>query len=497
MGGNTVVQANSIDQSLPIGQIKGGSARKASTYNTNKRIRSSRVKKNNQPSVHKEPAIPPKPHWRLRSLAFGLGLAVLGVVMANTGRSSSDGPPEAAPATAAAHHARDLAVPDRPRQGRSDNEADSEPTRRRVEWHEFVVERGDSLAGLLSNAGVDRQTVHRLATSHPHGPALNQLQPGDRIRIARDADGAIQRLMHQRKPAERLVFNREQDGFASARVKTPLERRLHHATGVIQRSLFAAGTRAGLQDTLINDLVAIFAWDIDFVLDVRRGDRFTVVFERFYTAEGKHVRDGAIVAAEFVNQGERHRAVRYAERDGSAEYFGPNGDSMRKAFLRTPVQFTRISSGYGRRYHPTLSKMQNHHGIDYAAPSGTPIRATGAGRIAYQGRNGAYGRFLVVRHGDRYSTAYGHMRGFARGQSTGSYVEQGEVIGFVGNTGRSTGPHLHYEFRVNGVHKNPLQVDFPPMATISEDERTEFLAHAEPRLGMLDALARTYAARDR
>ncbi len=428
-------------------------------------------------------------------LALALGLAVLGAVMASTGRSSSVASLERRPAPAAAPEQRELALPQRPRQPRSD--AGFEAADRQVEWRELVVEQGDTFAGVMRDAGADRQTIHRIAASRPHGRALNRIQPGDRIRVAREADGTVQRLVHQRVPEERLVFNRERNGFASARIETPLKRRLRHATGVIQQSLFAAGTHAGLKETLITDLVAIFAWDIDFVLDVRRGDRFSVVFESFYTEDGEHVRDGAIVAAEFVNQGRRHRAVRYTEHDGSSEYFAPDGDSMRKAFLRTPVSFTRISSGYGRRYHPTLGRMRNHHGIDYAAPAGTPIRATGAGRIAYQGRNGAYGRFIVVRHGDRYSTAYGHMRGFASGQSAGSYVEQGEVIGFVGNTGRSTGPHLHYEFRINGVHKNPLQVDFPPMATIAQDEREAFRAKVDPRLAMLDTLARTYAARDR
>ncbi len=453
--------------------------------------------KNNDPSrTRLEPTNRPNPHWLLRWLALSLGLAVLGVVMANTGGPSSETSGGGVPAAAEEHRA--LTLPKRPNHTRSaETEAGEEARQRRVEWQELVIEQGDTLAGRLRDAGADRQTIHRIAAASRHGPALSRIQPGDRIRLARASDGTIERLVHQRQPGERLVFNREARGYASARVQSPLERRLNHATGAIQRSLFAAGTRAGLQEALITDLVDIFAWDIDFVLDVRRGDRFSVVYESFYTGDGTHVRDGAIVAAEFVNQGQRHRAVRYAEHDGPAEYFTPRGESMRKAFLRTPVRFTRISSGYGKRYHPTLGKMRNHHGIDYAAPAGTPIRATGAGRIAYQGRNGAYGQFIVVRHGDRYSTAYGHLRRFARGQSAGSYVQQGEVIGFVGNTGRSTGPHLHYEFRINGVHKNPLRVDFPPMATIAQAEHSDFRAQAEPRLGILDALARTYAARER
>jgi murein DD-endopeptidase MepM/ murein hydrolase activator NlpD len=467
------------------------------TTSTHKRKPKPRVNNNKRSQARSSPINRPNPHWRLRWLALGLGLLVLGMVMASTQAPGQPSPRQTAPPSGAPLEHRRLALPERPQAQRRATAGTAEPAQRRaLEWRELVVERGDALARLLREAGVAQPTIHALVRARPHGAALSRIRPGDRIRLALDGAGSVQRLVLQRQPDRRLVFNREADHFASARVHTPLERRLEHATGVIDESLSAAGGRAGLSDRLITDLVGIFAWDIDFVLDVRRGDRFAVVYESFYQ-NGKHVRDGAIVAAEFVNRGERHRAVRYTDHDGAAAYFAPDGTSMRKAFLRTPVEFTRISSGYGQRYHPKLGRMSNHHGVDYAAAPGTPIRATGSGRITFRGHNGAYGRFIVIRHGERYSTAYGHMRGFASGRRTGSRVSQGDVIGYVGNSGRSTGPHLHYEFRVNGAHKNPLRVSFPPMDTIPSSQRAAFDEKAQPRLAMLDTLARTFAALDR
>ncbi|PSQ91266.1 MAG: peptidase M23 [Proteobacteria bacterium SW_6_67_9] len=420
---------------------------------------------NKRSQARSSPINRPNPHWRLRWLALGLGLLVLGMVMASTQAPGQPSPRQTALPSGAPLEHRQLALPERPQAQRRATAGTAEPAQRRaLAWRELVVERGDALARLLREAGVAQPTIHALVRARPHGAALSRIRPGDRIRLALDGAGSVQRLVLQRQPDRRLVFNREADHFASARVHTPLERRLEHASGVIDESLSAAGGRAGLSDGLITD---------------------------------QHVRDGAIVAAEFVNRGERHRAVRYTDHDGAAAYFAPDGTSMRKAFLRTPVEFTRISSGYGQRYHPKLGRMSNHHGVDYAAAPGTPIRATGSGRIAFRGRNGAYGRFIVIRHGERYSTAYGHMRGFASGRRTGSRVSQGDVIGYVGNSGRSTGPHLHYEFRVNGAHKNPLRVSFPPMDTIPSSQRVAFDEKAQPRLAMLDTLARTFAALDR
>ena len=430
----------------------------------------------------------PDPHWGLRWTALALGCVVLGVVMAKTQE-----PVPAAPAAAPLERQR-LPLPP----GAEDTAAEaSGPAEPGLAWRTLTVERGDTLARLLGDEGVSARTVHALATAGEHGRELARLQPGDRVRLGfGDAEGRLLRLEHKRSPERRLVFDREGEGFEARIVETDLERRLEHARGEIDTSLFAAGAAAGLSDRLIMDLVGIFGWDIDFVLDIRRGDRFTVVHEAFYK-NGRHVRDGEIVAAEFVNDGRAFRAVRYTAPDGDTDYFAPDGTSMRKAFLRSPVKFTRISSRYGSRYHPVLGEMRDHHGVDYAAPTGTPIRATGDGRIVHRGRNGGYGNFVLIRHGSRYSTAYGHMSRYARGQRVGTRVEQGEIIGYVGSTGLSTGPHLHYEFRVHGVHKNPLKVEFPSVEPIPEDQLDRFRQRIAPRLSQLEALDRAYAALDR
>jgi murein DD-endopeptidase MepM/ murein hydrolase activator NlpD len=458
-----------------------------------------RVKKDYKTPV--APARPPlhKPHWRLRFLALTLGLVILGVVMAKT----QDEAPAAARAAPAAERdavqRQTLPLPSVGADGAADaggagaEDAGGTNASDSLRWRTLTVESGDTLAALLADADIPSRTVHELATAGKHGRSLARLHPGEQIRIGLTADGRLQRLEHAQSPARRLVFDREGDGFEGAMVHTPLERRLEHARGTIRTSLFQAGAEAGLGNRLIMDLVGIFGWDIDFVLDIRRGDRFTLVHEAFYK-NGQHVRDGAIVAAEFVNDGRRYRAVRYTDAEGETDYFAPDGTSMRKAFLRTPVKFTRITSGFGKRRHPILGTMRNHHGVDYAAPMGTPIRSTGDGVIVHRGRNGGYGNFVVVRHGNRYSTAYGHLARFKGGQAVGSRVEQGDVIGYVGSTGLSTGPHLHYEFRVNGVHKNPLKVEFPSVEPIPDDELDRFRQAVSPRLAQLEALDRAFAS---
>jgi murein DD-endopeptidase MepM/ murein hydrolase activator NlpD len=440
----------------------------------------------------------PDPHWRLRLVALVMGIVVLGMVMANTRSPGNPGKDRLAPlarAEAGAIERETLAIPQRVSttgpQPPSPGAAEAEERWRRVE-----VERGDTFGALLSEMGLESRTVHALVAGTEHGRQLARIHPGETFRMNIDASGRLLRLVHEIAPQKRLVFDHEASGFESSEVVDRLQRRLQYASGVIDTSLFAAGAEAGLTDAMVSELVRIFGWDIDFVLDARAGDRFTVVYTAYYEG-GEHVRDGAIVAAEFVNDGTVHQAVRYTDADGDTAYFAPNGQSMPKAFLRSPVEFTRISSKYGRRYHPVLGRMRNHTGIDYAARAGTPIRATGSGVIVYRGRNGGYGNFVLIRHGNRYSTAYGHMSRFARGQSVGSRVEQGQVIGYVGNSGRSTGPHLHYEFRVNGVHKNPLKVVIPPSHTITAEEKARFRAHTGPRVARLEALSRAYAYLER
>ncbi|MEF8833779.1 MAG: peptidoglycan DD-metalloendopeptidase family protein [Halofilum sp. (in: g-proteobacteria)] len=386
-----------------------------------------------------------------------------------------------------------LALPTPPDRAETAEATAAEPTA--ADWRSVTVSRGDTLARLLRDAGVGNRTIHAIATAGDAGRAMTRIHPGDDIDLGFDETGRLVHLDYRKAPDRRIEFTRDGDTFEGRIVEEPLERRLEHASGVIRTSLFAAAADAGLEGRMIMDLVRIFGWDIDFVLDIRRGDRFTVIHESFYK-NGDRVRTGKIVAAEFQNRGTTYRAVRYTDADGESEYFAPDGTSMRKAFLRTPVEFSRISSRFGKRYHPVLGRMRNHHGVDYAARTGTPIRSTGDGRIVQRGRNGGYGNFILIRHGSRYSTAYAHMSRFASGQPVGTRVQQGEVIGYVGTTGRSTGPHLHYEFRVNGRHKDPLTMEFPSVEPIPSGERERFRETIQPLVAQLDTLDRAYAALD-
>jgi murein DD-endopeptidase MepM/ murein hydrolase activator NlpD len=256
-------------------------------------------------------------------------------------------------------------------------------------------------------------------------------------------------------------------------------------SGVIDSSLFEAVAKAGAHDQTALALAEIFGWDIDFVLDIQRGDSFTVTYEQLQQ-DGSYVGDGAILAASFVNQGHEFRAVRYVAPDGTAAYFSPEGRSLRKAFLRAPVEFSRVSSRFNlARKHPVLNTIRAHKGVDYAAPTGTPVRAAGDGRIRFRGGKGGYGNVVEIDHANGVTTVYGHMSRFAKGQAVRSRVTQGEVIGYVGMTGLATGPHLHYEYRVRGVFKNPQTVDLPAAEPIDASLRADFERQSAPLLAAL------------
>ena len=437
----------------------------------------------------------PNLHWRLRWAAFAIGCAVLGVVMAKTQPPAAQAVsgPLALPSDRMQQVSLDLPAPRPPPPPAAADAAGDAGVER---WQTLVVRAGDTLARMFARAGVDAEVVHGLARAGEAGRRLNRIYPGDTFEVGFDQEGTVARVRYLLGPERRAVFTRDGDGFSARVVEEPLQRRVAYASGQIETSLFDAGAEAGLTDRLIMELVGIFGWDIDFALDMRRGDRFSVVYESLFK-DGEHVRNGDIVAAEFINQGRVYRALRYTTPDGDTDYYAPDGSSMRKAFLRTPVKFSRITSGFGRRKHPKLGTWRNHDGVDYAARTGTPIRATGDGRIIRRGRHGGYGNTVEIRHGGRYSTLYAHMNGFARGQGVGSYVEQGEIIGYVGSTGMSTGPHLHYEFRVNGVHRNPLKVEFPSSDPVPGEQMDRFRAEVRPLLAQLDTLDRFYAQLDR
>jgi murein DD-endopeptidase MepM/ murein hydrolase activator NlpD len=265
----------------------------------------------------------------------------------------------------------------------------------------------------------------------------------------------------------------------------------HDVSAEITSSLYEAAVEAGLSNNLIMELEKIFGWDVDFVQDIRVGDTFHVIFND-YRVDDKKIADGDILAAEFTTQGNTYRAIRFADAEGNASYYTPEGDSMLGTFLRSPVEFSRISSRFGKRKHPISKKWKAHKGVDYAAARGTPIRATADGNVIHAGNKGGYGKTIVLRHAGRFSTLYAHMNGYAKGIRSGSRVKQGQIIGYVGSTGYSTGPHLHYEFRVDGVHRNPLTYKTPKASSISPDLKNQFLQIAASWTKKLDNVQQNY-----
>jgi murein DD-endopeptidase MepM/ murein hydrolase activator NlpD len=351
---------------------------------------------------------------------------------------------------------------------------------------EVVVGRNDTLDAIFRRMALDTSDLAAIRQLPGIRQSLDFLKPGDAIKLTH-ADGEIKELTRKVSDTQTLKVVREDDGFAAKMISNPVETRIRTASATIDSSLFQAAEAADISDIVALKLANVFAWDIDFVLDIREGDRFTAVYEQIYQ-DGKYLRDGEVLAAEFVNAGKVYRAVRFVADTGSASYYTPDGLPMRKAFLRAPVEFTRVSSVFNpHRLHPILNRIRGHMGTDYAAPMGTPVHAAGEGRISFAGQHGGYGNAVVLAHSNSVSTLYGHMSRFAKHLRVGTRVEQGDVIGYVGMTGLATGPHLHYEYLVNGVHKNPQTVHLPGAEPLHADTLQKFHHVTEPLLAGLAA----------
>ena len=353
------------------------------------------------------------------------------------------------------------------------------------------VKSGDSLDRLFRRHELSVGDLHRLLELQEVAPHLKRIQPGDTIEVAHDGPAVLsltRRIDEQRS----LLVEAGEAGYVASFLEHPVEIRRARATGRITSSFYAAGLAAGLSDGTIMRLAGIYAWDIDFALDIRGEDWFAVVYEEIWQ-DGEKLRDGEIVAAEFNNRDRSYRAVRFPDEDGRASYYTPEGDNMRKAFLRAPVDFTRVSSNFNpNRLHPILKTRRPHQGVDYAARTGTPIMAAGDGRVVSAGTKGGYGRTVVLQHGDNVTTLYAHMSRIAvRG---GQRVKQGDIIGYVGMTGLATAPHLHYEYRINGVHKNPRTVDLPKAEPVPAARREAFVAATLPLVAELEVLGPTRLA---
>ena len=355
-----------------------------------------------------------------------------------------------------------------------------------------TVRSGDTLAAIFKREGFSARELHDIMQLGKLTAPLKNIKPSQILEFSSDTEGKLAGLSYKTDVIHTLSITLGDDGFSALEeIRTP-EIRLTHARETIENSLYLSGQKAGLNDNMIMELAGIFGWDIDFALDIRKGDNFTVLYEEKYL-DGEKIGYGDIVAAQFTNRGKIFEALRFVDPEGNSQYFTPDGKSMRKAFLRSPVDFRRISSRFTReRYHPVLGKKRPHKGVDYAAATGTPIKAAGDGKIIFRGTKGGYGTTVVLQHGTQYTTLYAHLSSFKRGQRNGSHVKQGDIIGFVGSSGLATGPHLHYEFRVNGTHRNPLTVKFPDASPIEEKHRKLFMAQTQPLLAQLNTLSRGF-----
>jgi len=356
-----------------------------------------------------------------------------------------------------------------------------------------TVKRGDTLDALFRRNRLDLGHLAMIVQLPEATPHLKKLIPGDEIRIDHD-EGSLRGLYRELDLTSALQVSRSDSGFTAAIIDRPVEYRRKLAYGRIDTSLFESAADAGLPDRLIMNLAGIFAWDVDFVLDIRGGDRYYILFEEIYQ-DGQYVSDGDIVAAEFDNDGRNHQAVRFVDASGRSDYYTPEGRSVRKAFVRAPVDFSRISSSFNpNRKHPILNRIRAHRGVDYAAPSGTPIKAAGDGKVIFRGVKGGYGNAIIVQHGGNITTLYAHMSRFDKSSRVGRRVTQGQTIGYVGRTGLATASHLHYEYRLNGVHRNPRTVKLPQADPIAEEYRADFLATAAPIIDELTKYKRSQVA---
>lgn len=340
-------------------------------------------------------------------------------------------------------------------------------------WVDIKVRSGDNLAKLFQRAGLNAQALHELTSSLADTKPLTRIYPGQTISFAVANDQLIG-LRVVKSRLESIQFMRVDDGFSMELVTQRPEVRPRYVSGTISSSLFLAASDSGLPDKLVMEVANIFGGVIDFVYDVRRGDRFFVLFEEHFV-DGELVGVGPILAAHFNNRGDAHSAFRYTHENGDIGYYSADGVSMRKAFLRAPLDFTRISSGFNpNRLHPIFKTSRPHRGIDYAAPTGTPVFAAGDGRVVQSGYTAANGNFVVIQHGQQYTTKYLHLN--KRAVKAGSRVKQQQIIGWVGATGYATGPHLHYEFLVNGVHRNPRTIlaKLPKAKSIEAKEMARF-----------------------
>ncbi len=358
------------------------------------------------------------------------------------------------------------------------------------DWQVVRVQPGQTLSDIFNGRGLGMSDLQKVMdAAGDNKTALHNIRPGEEFDFLLGSDGSLKGFRFDPDQTTRAIIRLDGAQPTLALQKRDMDLREQVAHGVIRSSVYAAGDQAGMNAAMVGKLADLFKYDIDFVQDLRAGDSFTVIYDDIYR-DGVRYSQGDIVAAEFINQGKRYTAYRFKKADGSYGWYSEDGRPIQKSFLRIPVDFTRISSKFSiARMHPILGRMRAHKGVDYAAPSGTPIHAAGDGVIKYHGWENGYGNFVVIQHSKTISTAYGHMSRFVKGQHVGEHVRQGEVIGYVGMTGLATGPHLHYEFRVNGVQRNPQTVTLPKPEPLPAAQLARFESQVvKPQLARLTEL---------
>jgi murein DD-endopeptidase MepM/ murein hydrolase activator NlpD len=341
-------------------------------------------------------------------------------------------------------------------------------------WRSERVQRGDTVAELLRRMNVEDPAASEYLRTHKSAESFRRLAPGRAIQAETAANGALLALRYLDNSNNQIVIESNAGGFKTSVLAPQLERRVFMRTGEIKSTLFEATDDAGLPDAAASQLAEIFGGDIDFHRDLRKGDKFSVTYEVTYS-NGEPVRVGRIQAAEFINQGKAYRVVYFQTDSTHGDYYTPDGKSLRKAFLRSPLEFSRISSGFSQsRLHPILGTWRAHKGVDYAAPTGTKVKATADGIVAVASQQNGYGNVVILNHQNQYSTTYGHLARFASGLRRGQHVSQGQVIGYVGMSGMASGPHLHYEFKVDGQARDPMRVALPNSIPISAQQKAAF-----------------------
>ena len=434
----------------------------------------------------------PKKSKALQWFVVGLGIPLLGVgLLSIVDRPASDPPPiEASGMTASAGAEVDpvelvdepLVFTDEPMVWAP------EPDYEKIT---LTIRSGDTLDQLFRKHDLNIGHLALISRLDEASKQFRKIKPGDVFEITHD-EGELVSMYSALDLTSALRIDRQEVGFTAEIIDRPIDIRKRFAYGAIESSLFESAAAAGLSDKLIMNIAGIFAWDVDFVLDIRAGDNYYVQWEEIWQ-DGEFITDGEVVVAEFNNNGRSIRAIRFVDESGRTDYFTPEGRSVRKAFLRSPVDF-RVSSSFNpNRLHPVLKTRRPHRGVDYAAPHGTPIKASGDGKVIFRGVKSGYGNTVILQHGGNITTLYAHMSRFAAPR-VGSRVRQGQTIGYVGKTGLVTGVHLHYEYRLNGVHRNPRTVKLPQADPIADKYREQFLAQAGPLLDELERFKNTQLA---